>query len=125
MERQVDDGEKLYHTMPASLTTTSLPAITPPPSPSCPDETAGQELEHEHDPYSQNFENNVEERVSDNVVMGVCRSMSVPETLEVSSDEDYESLASESSVVKRRTGCTAIKRRAGGRRSRSAKLRRR
>lgn len=115
MERQVDDGEKLYHTMPASLTTTSLPAITPPPSPS----------EHEHDPYSQNFENNVEERVSDSVVMGVCRSMSVPETLEVSSDEDYESLASESSVVKRRTGCTAIKRRAGGRRSRSAKLRRR
>lgn len=124
MERQVDDGEKLYHTMPASLTTTSVSAITPPPSPSCPDESEVQESDHEHDPYSQNFENNVEERLS-NIVVGVCRSMSVPETLEVSSDEDYESLASESSVVKRRTGCTAIKRRAGGRRSRSAKLRRR
>ncbi|XP_054258898.1 ras association domain-containing protein 2 [Macrosteles quadrilineatus] len=107
VERKVDDGQKLYQTMPASVLTTL--SCTPPPSPS------------DQDEYSQTFEDTVEEERA----AGVNRSESVPESFELSSEEDEAVGNSEGSVVRRRVGSTAIKRRAGHRRSRNAKLRRR
>ncbi|XP_046667751.1 uncharacterized protein LOC124359227 [Homalodisca vitripennis] len=96
VERHVDESQKLYQTMPASVlaslnTTTSSTTAT------------DHESDQEQDSYSQHFEDNVEPSGPD------------------PSSEDEE----QQTVVRRRTGPAAIKRRAGHRRSRSSKLRRR
>lgn len=99
--------------MPASVLA-PLSTCTPPPSP------AAEENDGEADSYSQSFEDSVEESPRPDLN----RSVSVPDTLQASSDDDEQQVG-EGAVVRRRTGSTAIKRRAGGRRSRTAKLRRR
>lgn len=79
------------------------------------------ESEIGHDEYSQNFEERLEEK-NERVID---RSYSVPESFEISSDEDGKIASEGSVVVRRRTGSTAIKRRSGKRRERTAKLKRR
>lgn len=116
VERQIEDGQKLYQTMPAN--------IQGPPSLEIPVETVSQNDDCDQDTYSQNFEDHIEGKREHSID----RQYSAPDNYELSSDEDEKILndiLNDDTVIRRRTGSTAIKRRPGKRRSRTAKLRRR
>uniref|UniRef100_A0A1B6DG70 Ras-associating domain-containing protein n=1 Tax=Clastoptera arizonana TaxID=38151 RepID=A0A1B6DG70_9HEMI len=120
VERSINEGDKMYQTMPVSINSSSFPEPIQAENISLNDEMLTNTAEFENDEYSTKFEKHLEERI-DRVID---RSYSVPEGFEMISDED-EKIVSENSVVKRRTGSTAIKRRSGKRRERNSKLKRR
>ncbi|XP_022185024.2 uncharacterized protein LOC111044243 [Nilaparvata lugens] len=139
VEREVNQNDKLYQTMPTSLN--SSRSITDDVSESSTSHTvqengkpdtvnngngAGISPNDEvfQDTYSQTFEDSLEEG---SMEKSMDRSLSVPESFDLSSDEEETTAdkSEDAAVVRRRTGSTSIKRRSGQKRIRNAKLKRR
>ncbi|XP_014262185.1 ras association domain-containing protein 4 [Cimex lectularius] len=143
VERRVEDGEKLYRTMPSSLPSAGRPASletanseegdrTVDSTPSTP--SSSDPFYTDRDPYSDSLDNTLEGRGLDESEprpRSFDRSQSNPENLTASAgltDSEEESTRSEVTVVRRRRrGDAAIRRRPGAirRRRAGAKLRRR
>uniref|UniRef100_A0A023F2L5 Putative ras gtpase effector rassf2 n=1 Tax=Triatoma infestans TaxID=30076 RepID=A0A023F2L5_TRIIF len=132
VERQVDEGSKLYNTMPSSLPTSSQRQSSEDSSTPSPLQESrsinSTNSSTQDDQYSQSFEDSVEPRPR-----SFDRSQSNPENLTAakpgSDSDEEEGTRSEAGVVaprQKKRGDTAIKRRSGARRRRAAgRLRRR
>ncbi|RZF40681.1 hypothetical protein LSTR_LSTR016140, partial [Laodelphax striatellus] len=140
VEREVNQNDKLYQTMPTSLN--SSRSLTEDSSENSTSHTVEENGKADndrngnvedispndevfHDTYSQTFENSLEES---SIERSIDRSFSVPESFDLSSDEEEtvdKQSTEENAVVRRRTGSTSIKRRSGQKRIRNAKLKRR